>query len=235
METNFLDFCMSFPQHETYKIEYLEEILTFLMNQIKVNNIEFVNERGHIKTPLQKYFDQIGEFKNKLNEYNEWLQTIGPNRNSCARTNKDATFMHMKEDHMRNIQLKARYNIQIGATNEYILHLDILQNRSGYKTFIPFLEGYKTVYEFYPQKPVTAAGYGRLVNYRFVKENQVQIYQKYTMYSIETKGKKYISDSSRPCNIEKDDDGHYINHFGEKLAFKYIDKQGRSCNLITPY
>jgi|GEM_PF-3565623 len=102
METNFLDFCMSFPQHETYKIEYLEETSIFLMNQVKVNNIEFVDGRGHRKTPLQKYFEQIGKFKNKLNEYNEWLQTIGPGRNSHARAGKDATFTHMKEDHMRN-------------------------------------------------------------------------------------------------------------------------------------
>ena len=91
-----------FSQYETYKVEYLEEISTFLMNQVKVNNIEFVDGRGHRKTPLQKYFEQIGKLKNKLNEYNEWLQTIGPGRNSCARTDKDATFMHMKQNHMRN-------------------------------------------------------------------------------------------------------------------------------------
>jgi len=226
METYFLDFCISFPQYETYNVEYLEKILTFLINQIKVNSIEFVNGKGHRKTPLQKYFEQIEEFKNKLNEYNEWLQTIGPDRNSCVRTDKDATFMHMKEDHMRNGQLKSGYNIQIGVTNEYILHIEIFQNRSDYKTFIPFMAGYKTVYGFYPQKPVTDAGYGGLVNYRFVKANQMQIYQKYTMYSKEAKDKKYISDPSRPCNFEKDDNGYYINHCGEKLTFKYIDKQG---------
>ena len=31
---------------------------------------------------------------------------MGENRNSYSKTDRDATFMHMKEDHMRNGQLK---------------------------------------------------------------------------------------------------------------------------------
>ncbi len=53
--------------------------------------------------------------------------------------------MHMKEDHMRNSQLKPGYNVQIGVTDEYILHLDISSERNDYKTFIPFLEGFKRI------------------------------------------------------------------------------------------
>ena len=32
-------------------------------------------------------------------------------RNSYSKTDKDATFMRMKEDHMRNGQLKPAYNV----------------------------------------------------------------------------------------------------------------------------
>ena len=35
---------------------------------------------------------------------------MGENRNSYSRIDHDATFMRMKEDHMRNGQLKPAYN-----------------------------------------------------------------------------------------------------------------------------
>jgi hypothetical protein len=38
-------------------------------------------------------------------------------RNSYSKTDNDAAFMRMKEDHMQNSQLKAAYNIQISTTN----------------------------------------------------------------------------------------------------------------------
>lgn len=37
----------------------------------------------------------------------------------------DATFMRMKEDHMKNGQLKAAYNIQIGVEAEYTAGVDL--------------------------------------------------------------------------------------------------------------
>jgi hypothetical protein len=45
---------------------------------------------------------------------------MGNNRNSYSKTDPDATFMHMKEDHMRNGQLKPGYNAQIAVNSEYI-------------------------------------------------------------------------------------------------------------------
>ncbi len=47
------------------------------------------------------------DFKPRLEKYNRDLEIIGENRNSYSKTDHDATFMHMKEDHMRNGQLKS--------------------------------------------------------------------------------------------------------------------------------
>ncbi len=44
-------------------------------------------------------------------------------RNSFSKTAPDATFMRMKEDHMRNGQLKPGYNVQIGTENQFIFSL----------------------------------------------------------------------------------------------------------------
>ena len=50
----------------------------------------------------------------KLQEYEKHLETMGE-RNSYSKTDPDATFIRMKEDHMRNGQLKPGYNLQIST------------------------------------------------------------------------------------------------------------------------
>jgi hypothetical protein len=64
----------------------------------------------------------------RLERYEQQLQTLG-NRNSFSKTDEDATFMRMKEDHMKNGQLKPAYNPQI-STEKYITHY-----RLGVPTF----------------------------------------------------------------------------------------------------
>ena len=99
----------------------------FLDKEIKLHKINFVAGKGKRKAPLQRDYEHILDYITKLNEYQNHLDIMGPDRNSYAKTDKSATFMHMKEDHMRNSQLKPGYNIQIGVADEYILHMDIYQ------------------------------------------------------------------------------------------------------------
>ena len=42
-------------------------------------------------------------------------------RNSYSKTDPDATFMRMKEDHMKNGQLKPGYNVNMATVSEYII------------------------------------------------------------------------------------------------------------------
>ena len=46
--------------------------------------------------------------------------------------------MHMKDDHMRNAQLKPGYNVQIAVDSEYIVATDIFQDRNDVWTLVPF-------------------------------------------------------------------------------------------------
>ena len=55
---------------------------------------------------------------------------MGNNRNSYAKTDPDATFMHMKEDPMRNGQPKSGYNVQIAVNSEYITGVAAFPNRT---------------------------------------------------------------------------------------------------------
>src|SRR5690606_30375237 len=76
-----------------------------------------------IKTELKDKEGVDKKVKQKLNyakknwhanvaKYNEQEKILGE-RNSYSKTDTDATFMRMKEDHMKNGQLKAGYNVQI--------------------------------------------------------------------------------------------------------------------------
>jgi len=49
----------------------------------------------------------------------------------------------MKDDHMRNSQLKPAYNVQIGVESEYITGVGIFQDRNDIATLIPMLEKMK--------------------------------------------------------------------------------------------
>ena len=48
--------------------------------------------------------------------------------------------MHMKEDHMRNAQLKPGYNIQFAVEGEYITGVDVSSERSDQLTLISLLQ-----------------------------------------------------------------------------------------------
>ena len=73
-----------------------------------------------------------------------------------SRTDADATFMRMKEDHMKNGQVKAGYNLQIATETQFLLHYDVFSNPTDTKTLLPLLRTYphdlRTV--------VADAGYG---------------------------------------------------------------------------
>jgi transposase len=225
MNERYAEMGIFFPVGETYEPETLMKIVSYLEIEIGQKSIAFVYGKGQRKTALQRDYEKMSDYHSKLTEYNHYIEVIGPSRNSCARTDEDATFMHMKEDHMRNGQLKAGYNIQIGVSNEYILHVDVFQDRSDYQTLIPFLEGYKKAYGHYPKYPVADAGYGGLKNYRYLKLNDMELYQKYAMYSKDTSDKKRMKDPYFTFDLIKDDKD-YVTKSGERLIFKYKNKRG---------
>src|SRR5690554_1744079 len=216
-----------FNEAKKYKVSYLKKIKVFLNEEITSNKIQFVHGKGKRKTALQRHFEKTDEYITKLNEYQTHLEIMGPTRNSYSKTYHDATFMRMKEDHMQNQQLKPGYNLQIGVSDEYIIHLMMSSERSDFNTFIPFLEGYKDTYGKYPKYPVADSGYGSLYNYRYLKLNEMELYQKYGMYEKDTSDKKYLKDEYRPHNYIKLGDKSYQTKSGEVLVYQYTDKYNK--------
>ncbi|MEZ4965647.1 MAG: hypothetical protein R2791_10425 [Saprospiraceae bacterium] len=60
----------------------------------------------------------------KLREYEMHEEKLN-GRNSYSKTDEDATFMRMKDDHMKNGQLKPGYNAQIGTEGQFIVNFSI--------------------------------------------------------------------------------------------------------------
>ena len=56
-------------------------------------------------------------------EYEDRLKILG-NRNSYLKTDQTATFMQMKDDHIKNSQLKPAYNLQIGTENQFFTQIE---------------------------------------------------------------------------------------------------------------
>ncbi len=63
---------------------------------------------------------------------------IFKDRNSFSKTDTDATFMRLKEDHMQNGQLKPAYNLQIANSGRFVLHYDIFPNPTDTRTLVLF-------------------------------------------------------------------------------------------------
>ena len=82
--------------------------------------ILFVHGVGKRKSMLQKKLEQLDEYRDQLKKYNKYLHIAGE-RNSFSKTDPDATFMRIKEDAMKNGQLKPAYNIQFGVDSEYVV------------------------------------------------------------------------------------------------------------------
>ena len=110
------------------------------------------------------------DFIPRAKKYEE-AEEIFAGRNSYSKTDHDATFMHMKEDHMRNGQLKLGYNIQAATTNQYVVDFDLFPNPTDFRTLEPFLEQMESrgILDKF-QNIVADAGYGGEYNYTLLEE-----------------------------------------------------------------
>lgn len=148
--------------------------------------INAINKENKSKKELKQIKDIESKHLPKLEEYEQKLDILGE-RNSYSKTDTDATFMRMKEDHMRNGQLKPAYNEQIGTEDQYITHYDFFPNPTDTLTLLPFLKGFKTNYHIFPDKVCADSGYGSEENYEYMEENEIGAYVKYNYFHKEQK------------------------------------------------
>jgi hypothetical protein len=157
----------------------------------------------------------------KLKKYQDQKDMLG-GRNSCSKTDKDATFFKMKEDHHGMSQLKPGYNVQIATEDQFILGYGIYQKAADTSVFIPFMERLKTQIQIPPKNVTTDAGYGSEENYDYVNRNNIGNYIKYNSFDYEKtkayRDNKFISDRF----VYDNEKNQYQCPAGQILDFAYI-------------
>jgi len=134
-----------------------------------------------------------------LERYEKQEAVMGQGRNSYSKTDPDATFMRMKEDHLGNSQLKPAYNLQISTNNQYIATYSIHQSPADISTLISHMEQVKKEYGKAPDTLTTDAGYGSEQNYQWLENEQVEAYVKYNSFEMEQQPEK---DIKRPFSAD---------------------------------
>ena len=201
--------------------QVLEEELEKRNQDIEETPVKGKDERKIQRRKLKKVLRKVKEdFSVRTEKYENYQETF-EGRNSFSKTDPDATFMRMKEDHMRNGQLKPGYNLQIATENQFVLHYDVFSNPTDTKTLLPLLETYphdlKTV--------VADAGYGSEENLLRLDEKEVKHLIKYAMFDQEQK-KGYKQSARNLANWHYDNkEDSYIHPDGWCYRFHHIKHQ----------
>ena len=185
-------------------LQAVTTIFKQLRKYCKEKKIKFVYGKGKRKTKEQRDYEHLKEWKEKLESYKKHLEIMGDNRNSYSKTDHDATFMRMKEDHMKNGQLKPAYNIQLASASGFIIGENISHHPSDMYTLKPFL---KDLLEKNPNKLnkiVADAGYESEENYVFLAENNLTSYIKPSNYE-KSKTRKYKKEQEFKKSLKYDE------------------------------
>ena len=199
--------------------EISQEVIQKTVEQIdtKLSGNEKASKKSKAKL---RYIKQ--NFEKNLRKYEEQEAILGE-RNSYSKTDPDATFMRMKEDHMQNGQLKPGYNAQISTENQIIVNYTLHQNPTDTKTLKPHLENLKETYGeeiFKKIENITAdAGYGSEENYDYLEKEELTAYVKYNTFEKEQdknyqKKHKTFSKENLYYNQEED---YYVCPMGQKM------------------
>lgn len=143
-------------------------------------------------------------------------------RNSYSKTDVDATFLRMKEDHMKNGQLKPGYNVQIGTENQFVVGFSVHQRPGDSGCLIPHLEGLKTQLGRLPETVIADAGYGSEENYVYLEGEGAEAYIKYNTFHQEQRKRKRKQDRFRAASFPYDDDkDEFICPAEKRLSYRW--------------
>lgn len=155
----------------------------------------------------------------KLAEYDA-QERIMAGRNSYSKTDPDATFMRMKEDHMKNGQLKPGYNLQLSTSGHYIVDYTLGQKSTDTGLLAVHLESHEKSYGAMPEEITADAGYGSAENYGYLEEKGIVGYVKYNTFDKEQRDRKYQSNPFIVENLHYNEERDaYYCPMGQEMRF----------------
>ena len=212
---------------ETKMFQKIQEAVSLL-------NREYIQSFQVTEATRTQDLQEICRFLERQTIY-DWHTASFQGRNNYCKTDPDATFMRMKDDHMRNAKLKPGYNVQIAVDSEYIVATDIFQDRNDVWTLVPFLKRMEEKLGFrYPS--VTAdSGYESEEGYSYLREQKQKPYIKPQTYE-KWKKRSFKKDISKRENMGYDErTDTYTCHAGNKRLYvskSFLEKRQESYENI---
>ena len=209
------------------------EILKLQKNLLKIavgEGMEFVCGKGKKKPQIQQLYEELEKCGSRLMEYKECFEIMGTDRNSYSKTDLEATFMRMKEDHMLNGQLKAAYNVQVAVKNYFIIHGYVSNDRTDYNTLIPVLEKHRCAFGKVLEEVTADSGYCSEKNLLYLKENNIASYIKLQDHE-QRKTRAYKEEIGKYYNMKYEvfeDEHYYVCHDGRQLRYIRTETKGQS-------
>ena len=170
---------VSFEAIDAQKMEQtIQTLNTALKEQIEHQSID--------KTKVDKLHYAHKHYVKKLEEY-AVKEALLAGRNSYSKTDPDATFMRLKDDHMQNGQLKAAYNCQVSTENQFVVHYSNHQCATDTTTYIDHMEGLRAQFGDVVEEQTADAGYGSEENYMYLEQHNIEGYVKFNQFHNEQK------------------------------------------------
>jgi len=191
-------------------------ILRERLEELDVSNQRFAEDKKKLKRELKTIEKDYLPRKKKY----EKAKRICGERNSYSKTDPDATFMLMKEEHKRDGQVKPGYNIQIGTENGFVVGYDVFQKPGDTKTLKPHLRRQARRLGVKPKTVIADGGYGGEENYVYLENRRTAAVIKYNTYRKE-KSLKWKTDIFRTENWEYNkEEKYYICPNGKRLTYR---------------
>ena len=215
---------------EKIQTHHVKKLLKRLRIRAKREGLVYVHGKGKRKQALQRDIETVSEWLRRMKEYQKGLHICGE-RGSYSKTDTDATFMHVKEDHMKNGQLKPCYNVNVATASEYVIGCHLSADCTDTNTLIPFT---RQLPMDKIQRIIADAGYESEENYTYFEAlEHTDAYIKPANHE-QKKHKKYRTDPGRRENMTyHSETDEYICTQGKRLIMSEVKKQKTKTGFLT--
>lgn len=168
---------------EADEIDRQEEKLYGDSTEHRIKGLDLVQvarELAKLKKKKVSLEKKKGKLEAKKDEINLKLRKMRKDRNTMSSTDKDATLMMMKEGH-----IASGYNAQFASEHQVILGYGLTSDRNDFRQLKPAIKEVEANTGKKPETVMADAGYGRKMNYRYLKSERITAFIPYGQFNKE--------------------------------------------------
>jgi transposase len=137
------------------------------------------------KRKLESKLKKLHKKADQLEKYEQQEQYLN-GRNSYSKTDKDATFMRLKDN-----RLRGAYNLQVSSEKQFVMNYSVSQNASDLEAYPEhFNKLLQRGQKYLTSNYVGDSAYGSEENYYLLEKHKIRKYLKYNTFHDEQKASK---------------------------------------------